>query len=64
MVQPGLAAGTFTEVLVCFDYNWVLVLVRIREILLVEIEKTSLYHMLVAHRIHGHTKRYYCIGNV
>ena len=51
LVHPGMSAGTSTEALVWHNVHWVLILLIIRDILLVEIEKTSLYHTLIDHRI-------------
>ena len=50
-MQPGMASGTFTQVLVCHDVHWVLMHVGVCEIPLVKMKKTSFYHMLIDHRI-------------
>ena len=39
-MQPGMTSGTFTQVLVCSDEDWVLIPVGVCEIPLVKIEKT------------------------
>ena len=52
LVQPVMAAGTITEALECYDVHYVLIPVKVCEILLVKMEKTYFfYHMLIARRI-------------